>query len=186
MFSFYRKTIILSCLLFFFLNSYAFTTDTTWKLVCTEKEIKSKNKDVIDPVIIKTCLLNDFRVIDTAEPDYTGKYSHTYRLQKKINNRFVSVKNSSLFKASAITELESIINRQVKKEYEEYIADKELKSCFPIDYKLRYYKIDDLYISAQSIKQQKINFEADFEISCRNIGGSFTSFLLEALVPFFR
>jgi hypothetical protein len=181
------KTLVFVFFFFTCTTGYATVADTvSVKLVCTEKERKSENPGVTDPVIIKSCLLKDFKIVDTARPDYTGKYFHTYRVYKKISNHFVSAQNSILFKPTAIPELERIINRQVKKDYEEYIADKELKSCFPAGYKLRYYTIDDLSISVLSITDQKLYFEADFGISCINIGASYSSFSIKTLAAFLR
>jgi hypothetical protein len=154
------------------------------KVACTEKERKSDDKDITDPIITKTCLAKDFKIVDTGFPDYTGKYSHTYALYRKINNRFVKARNSDMFNAGKLNALVARINGQVKKDAKEYVA--ESPDCFPKDFKPRYYQINDLQITFSG---NQIWFMANLGIAmggCASVEESIVTFRVNEIAQYFK
>lgn len=102
--------------------------DSVDVVMCSEKEMP--NPDTEDPIINKTCLYKHYKTISIGSPDYKGRYSYEYKLYKKQENgTFKKVKNVSLFNEKK-TELLSLINAKIKKEYNLYAQDPESSECF--------------------------------------------------------
>lgn len=151
--------------------------DSTDVVMCSEKEMP--NPDTEDPIINKTCLYKHYKTISIGSPDYKGRYSYEYKLYKKQENgTFKKVKNVSLFNEKK-TELLSLINAKIKKEYDLYAQDPESSECFD-QMSFVPFTFEQLGIDFDN---NSINFNVTFGLSgaCSSVDGTGIAFSLDEI-----
>jgi hypothetical protein len=151
--------------------------DSVDVVMCSEKEMP--NPDTEDPIINKTCLYKHYKTISIGSPDYKGRYSYEYKLYKKQENgTFKKVKNVSLFNEKK-TELLSLINAKIKKEYDLYAQDPESSECFD-QMSFVPFTFEQLGIDFDN---NSINFNVTFGVggACSSVDGTGITFSLDEI-----
>lgn len=97
------------------------------QIVCSYTEEKIPDCDL--PLTVKSCILGSYKNIKTGQPDFEGMYSFSYDLLKKVNNKFIPIKNAELFNSQKMELLEKI-NKQVKLDFEEFLNGPKKDDCF--------------------------------------------------------
>lgn len=98
------------------------------KVICSEIERKNVNEE--GPILIKTCLHKQYKVVTRGYSDYAGRYSYEYSIYRKnAKKKFQLIKPIELFNNNK-NELLEFINTEVKKQYINYSEDPETKDCF--------------------------------------------------------
>ncbi len=145
-------------------------------VTCSEQE--NKNEDGGEPIIVNTCLFKSYKTISTGTPDYKGRYSYEYELYKKINGKYVKVKNSALFNQNQ-NQLLTTINQKIQKDYIVFSTDPESKDCFDSVAPPKF-SFDELFID---FRDGKINFSVTFGLSsaCMSVDGTTVSFTLDEI-----
>jgi hypothetical protein len=110
--------------------------------------------------------------------DYKGRYSYEYELYKKINGKYVKVKNSALFNQNQ-NQLLTTINQKIQKDYIVFSTDPESKDCFDSVAPPKF-SFDELFID---FRDGKINFSVTFGLSsaCMSVDGTTVSFTLDEI-----
>ena len=144
------------------------------KVSCSEK--KKKNENGKYPILVTTCLLKNFKIIDIGNPDYSGRYSHEYEVYKKVNKKFIKANNSEIFNKSQ-EKLLSLINQNIQSDFKKFSTDPDTKDCFISHDTIPKYEMNELGISFYG---DEIWFSVDFGLSgyCMNVGGTVVSFKL--------
>src|SRR5215217_1174922 len=138
---------------------------------CTEKQRKSEDTAITDPVLRTTCYLRAFRFVETAFPDYAGRYiAREHAVSLRVKGRWVRSSNTRVFNNRQAALLADI-NRRIREEWKGYRSDPETKDCFDENAVLPLYGMNDLAISFQG---NDIWFSVDWGLSaaCRNVGGA--------------
>ena len=151
--------------------------DSVDVVMCSEKEMP--NPDTEDPIINKTCLFKEYKTISIGSPDYKGRYSYQYKIYKKqANGTFKKVKNVVLFNEKK-TELLSLINAKIKKEYDLYAHDPESSECFD-QMSFVPFTFEQLGIDFDN---NSINFNVTFGLSgaCSSVDGTGIAFSLDEI-----
>jgi hypothetical protein len=145
-------------------------------VTCSQKE--NKNEAGGDPILVNTCLFKSYKTISTGTPDYKGRYSYQYELYKKINGKYVKVKNSALFNQNQ-NQLLTIINQKIQKDYKDFSSDPETKDCFEGKVVPKF-SFEQLFID---FSEGKINFNVTFGLisACMSVDGTTISFTLEEI-----
>lgn len=145
--------------------------EKTNKATCSIKE--KKNEYGGEPTIIKTCLYKNYKSISIGEADYKGRYTYSYVLYKKENNKFMKIENESLFNKNR-NKLLSIINTKFQNDYKEYSLDPESKYCFE-GTTLPNFSFKEIGIE---FDDDKIRFNVSFGLpsACMAVDGSTVSF----------
>jgi hypothetical protein len=152
------------------------------KVTCSEKEKKADYGN--DPIIVKTCILKNFKFISTSYPDYAGRYfSSESEVFVRVNNKYIKTSNSRVFKRNQ-AELLALINERIQSDYHSFEADSNTKACFLNMDSIPVYKMDELNIS---FYEDEIWFEVhwDLPIACRVVDGTIVSFKLKELGKYF-
>jgi hypothetical protein len=150
---------------------------TLSKVTCTEKE--TPNKYGGEPIITKTCLFKKYKIISKGTPDYKGRYSYEYSVFKKQENgNYTQVKTNSLFNKNK-SELLSIVNDEIEKEFYAYYNNPEIKHCFE-GISFTPFNFDQIGISFNS---NKIDFHVTFGLclACMAVDGTVVSFDLDEM-----
>lgn len=122
-----------------------------------------------DSIITKTCIFKNYKAISVGTPDFKGRYFYEYELFKLSNGNYIKIKNSELFNNSS--EIEKIINKKLKIEYESNMKISEISDCMKY-ISFRYYKINEMGISFDESNNIAFHVEFDIPSSCLNVGGS--------------
>lgn len=148
-------------------------------IVCSEN--KQKSQDSEDPILIKSCVIGNYKTISTDEADYKGRYSYSYKLYKNVNNKYIPIKNAELFNEKKVNLL-AIINQRIKKEFDEYLKDPENSDCFE-GVTTPTVSFEDLGIT---FNNSGIDFNISFGLSenCMAVDGTIASFKLEEVLPY--
>lgn len=94
------------------------------RVVCKEQE--EPNKDDIDnPILITNCSFRSFSIRKKGESDDKGRYFYTY---KYFNNN-IEINPSKLFN-SKIDELEVLLNKKFKEEFNSLSKNPDSDGCF--------------------------------------------------------
>lgn len=148
------------------------------KLTCTEKEVK--NEDGIDPILVQTCLLKQFKFIVTSHPDYAGRYfSSEQQVFKKVKGKYIEIKNSQVFNDRQAY-LVSLINKQIELDFHALKNDTTTKDCLSGLDSIPRYTMDELEIS---FRENKIWFSVEWGIggACRAFNGTTVSYRVEEI-----
>ena len=150
------------------------------KIVCSEKEQKSQNSE--DPILTKTCLLGIYKSTSTGEADDKGRYYYSYKLEKKINDKFTKIKNIELFNEKK-SELLDLINKQIKKDFNEFSKDPEYADCFAEMNGSPKVSYEDLGIT---FTDSGIEFNISYGLSdsCLSVDGTTVSFKVDEILPY--
>ena len=120
------------------------------KVSCTEKEKKTDYGN--DPIIIKTCIIKNFKFISTSYPDYAGRYfSSESKVFVRVNNKYIQTSNSKVFKKNQ-AELLAMINERIQNDFHSFKTDSNTKDCFLYMDPIPAYKMDELDISFMKMK----------------------------------
>lgn len=143
------------------------------RAICKEEEGVDEYSG--DPVLTKTCLYKNFKTITVGSADYKGRYSYEYAAYvKRDNNNYIQIKNGSLFNQNK-NELLSLINAQIKKDYNELSNDPcfEGESFYPFGF-------DQLGID---FSDNMINFHVTFGLpdACMSVDGTIVSLNLNEI-----
>jgi hypothetical protein len=150
-------------------------------LICTETESKSKQND--DSILTKTCTFYNYKLISKEYPDYKGRYSYEYVVFKTVGNRDIKIKNSELFKNNK--ELELIINKKIKEQYESDMKIADLKECMSYIV-LRQYKIDEMGIYFDGNNEMYFSVNFGLASACFNVSRTLVTLNESELQRFFK
>jgi hypothetical protein len=128
------------------------------KMDCVYKEEKIPDCDF--PVSIKSCNFGPFKSIKTSTPDFNGNYGDSYDLFKKVNGKYISIKNSEIFNDKKMELLEKI-NISVKQNFDDFLNGPFASDCFE-NASSPNITFDDLSIQ---FADEKIEFIVKFSIS---------------------
>lgn len=147
------------------------------QLRCEEKF--RKNPEGVDPIIIKSCILKQFKIVNIGSPDRKGRYSYEHRVYRKVNGKFIRSVNSAIFNNKQ-GELLSLINQKIQAEFNSYATDINTKGCFTSVTSIPQYKMNDLGISFYG---DEIWFSVNFGLSssCRSVDGAIAIFKLSEI-----
>jgi hypothetical protein len=162
----------ISLLIVFFIACINPLNAQSIKLTCSEKERKSEG--LTDPIIVKTCFLNQFKFISTSSPDYVGRYSTETEVFIKRGNKYVKIRNSKVFNTRQAILLK-LINTQIQKDFKALKANIETRDCLSNIDSIPTYGMDDLRIS---FSDKEIWFEVNWGLPgvCRAVDGTIVSF----------
>jgi len=169
---------LLYFLIIFVLLMSSSSESQTTKLSCIEKE--RKNDEGKDPILIKTCLIRNFKFVSTSYPDYAGKYVYSenevYILK---NNKYVKTTNSKVFNKNQY-QLVATINNRILQDFQRFSADSNTKECLTEFDSIPTYKMDDFEISFEG---NEIWFEVHWGLSsaCRSVDGTIVSFKMDEI-----
>lgn len=151
-----------------------------YKIVCEEKSVNSTSSE---PILIKSCILNNFKLVSTGEADYKGRYSYKYEVFIKKNGAYVKSNNEDLFNEKK-EELLKLINQKIKIDFEDYASNPETKDCFE-GITFTNYTYDNLGIE---FTDNKVNFNVWFDVFdyCFNVNSTTVSFSIEEIKPYFN
>lgn len=149
-----------------------------YKIVCEEKSVNSTSSE---PILIKSCILNNFKSVSTGEADYKGRYSYKYEVFIKKNGAYVKSNNEDLFNEKK-EELLKLINQKIKIDFEDYASNPETKDCFE-GITFTNYTYENLGIE---FTDDKINFNVWFDVFeyCFNVSSTTVSFGIEEIKPY--
>ena len=151
---------------------------TDYKIVCEEKSVNSTTSE---PILIKSCILNNFKSVSTGEADYKGRYSYKYEIFIKKNGAYVKSNNEDLFNEKK-EELLKLINQKIKIDFTDYATNPETKDCFE-GVTFTNYTYENLGIE---FTDDKIDFNVWFDVfeSCFNVSSTTVSFSVEEIKPY--
>jgi hypothetical protein len=151
---------------------------TNFKVICEEKRVNSTTSE---PILIKSCILNNFKSVSTGEADYKGRYSYKYEIFIKKNGAFVKSNNEDLFNEKK-EELLKLINKKIKMDFDDYATNPETKDCFE-GVTFTYYTYENLGIE---FNDDKVDFNVWFDVFeyCFNVSSTTVSFSIEELKPY--
>jgi len=137
-------------------------------VVCKEStKVEAEYSDVL---IIKTCEFDSHLFKSTGKPDYKGRYSYNHELLQIEKTDTIKIKNSDFFNNRGI-ELEKIINKKLKAEYDSNTKIPEIKDCMNwIEF--RYYKLNEFGISFTYKNQMEFNINYGIRSACFNVNSS--------------
>ena len=149
-----------------------------YKIVCEEKSVNSTTSE---PILIKSCILNNFKSVSTGEADYKGRYSYKYEIFIKKNGEFVKSNNEDLFNEKK-EELLKLINQKIKIDFDDYASNPETKDCFE-GITFTNYTYENLGIE---FTDDKVNFNVWFDVFeyCFNVSSTTVSFSIEEIKPY--
>lgn len=149
-----------------------------FKVVCEEKSVNSTTSE---PILIKSCILNNFKSVSTGEADYKGRYSYKYEIFIKKNGAFVKSNNEDLFNEKK-EELLKLINQKIKIDFDDYATNPETKDCFE-GVTFTNYTYENLGIE---FVDGKVDFNAWFDVAgyCFNVSSTTVSFSIEEIKPY--
>lgn len=149
-----------------------------YKIVCEEKSVNSTSSE---PILIKSCILNNFKSVSTGEADYKGRYSYKYEVFIKKNGAYVKSNNEDLFNEKKEVLLK-LINQKIKIDFDEYATNPETKDCFE-GVTFTNYTYENLGIE---FTDDKVNFNVWFDVFeyCFNVSSTTVSFSIEEIKPY--
>jgi hypothetical protein len=151
---------------------------TEFKVECIEKSLKSST---LEPKLIKSCILNNFKSVTTGEADNKGRYSYKYEIFIKKNGAFVKSNNEDLFNEKK-EELLKLINQKIKIDFDDYATNPDTKDCFE-GVLFENYNYDNLGIE---FIEDKVDINVWFDVAgdCFNVSSTTVSFSIEEIKPF--
>ena len=159
--------IILTLILSFSCKTGKLKTDLT--ISCVEKT--KVDSEYSDDILIKTCEFKNHLFRSIGTPDYKGRYSYDYKLFQNDKNDTLEIDNSDFFNENA-DELEKIINKKLKTEYESNTNIPEISDCMKwIDF--RYYKLNEFGISFTDKNQMEFSMDYGIVSACFNVSSSY-------------
>jgi len=162
----------------FLLLMHGSSESQTTKLSCIEKE--QKNGEGQDPILVKTCVIKNFKFVSKSFPDYAGRYVYSeHQVYVLKNNKYVKTTNSKVFNRSQ-DKLVTTINNRILEDFHQFSTDSNTKECLRGTDSIPTYKMDDFEISFEG---NEIWFEVHWGLSsaCRNVDGTIVSFKLEEI-----
>ena len=165
------------------LLQFNFSQGQTLKVSCTEKEVKLKGRQ--DPIIIKTCYLKKYKFVETAYPDYTGKYSDSDNsVYVLVNNKYVKTVKSKVFNERQ-NELLAIINERIQCDFENERSDTSNNDCFSDLDSIPKYKMNDFQISFQ---KNEMWFDVQWGLgwACRGVDGTIVAFKISEIEKYLK
>lgn len=157
-------------------------TKLTFPLVQVREELITK-KGVQDPTLLNTFHWRHYKLIETGNPDYKGRYSWTTEIFKQIGDSSVKISNADLFKKEKIEELEKMINDRLEEDFKAMkVSDAE---CFK---GRRYYKavkLKDMRISLSDHSEMTFEILNGLSVACYAVNASSTTFKIEELKAYF-
>jgi hypothetical protein len=126
------------------------------KATCSQKE--EKMKGFPEPSIINTCTWLNYECVESAFPNFNGRYNSSYTISKLINGKYVEITANDLFNEKKNILLERI-NVEAKKIF------KELKAADPYNC-LRDYETAPLY----TFDELEIYFDEEGFVFCFGFG----------------
>jgi hypothetical protein len=150
-------------------------------ITCSFKEEKIADCDY--PVIVKYCYLNNYKNTRAAMPDFKGNYVDFYELFKKVNGKYVAIKNEDLFGENKNQLLEKI-NQKVKQNFNEFLTGPNASECFGAK-EAPMLTFDDFSID---FAEESINFIVKYSMlfSCFTDKGTVVSFKLSEISSYIK
>ena len=87
------------------------------KVNCVEKE--QKNREIKYPIIVRMCLIKNFKFKETSYPDYVGRYFDSeseHEVYVLVKGKYFKTVNSVVFNKNQ-NKLVSIINERILKDF---------------------------------------------------------------------
>ena len=132
---------------------------------CIE-ELKPNNQS-IDSIIIRNCYFLNYKFNEIGVPDYKGRYFWKYKIFEKNKNNYTPINNSSLFN-DKVLELEILINKKFKEQYEKDLKISEIEECMSY-VKFRYYSLNEMGISINENDEIEFTKQLDIISACINV-----------------
>ncbi|WP_345258378.1 hypothetical protein [Flaviaesturariibacter amylovorans] len=152
---------------------------------CTERQVKSNDPEIKDPVLRTTCYLGSYRFIETAFPDYAGRYvEREHSVFVRVQGRWQRTTNSRVFNGRQ-GELLARINRGIREEWEGFRADSNTRDCMEGVAAPPRYGMNDLAISFHD-GAIWFSVEWDVPMACRAVGGAIITFPLKDVAQYLR
>jgi len=148
----------------------------------TDEKTNPESKD--DPIIIKTCVWHSYKFVITGAPDYKGRYSYEYELFLIENGKQKKIQNSELFN-DKITELENLINSNLKIDFDDNAKDPETSDCF-VGTSFTKFQLNDMGISFNDKNEMEFNVSFGLGGACMNVDGTAVSFKMSDLKEYFK
>ena len=148
-------------------------------------EVKEKrNRAGSEPIIIQTCVLRNYKFVNTGSPDHKGRYSYEYAVYQISNRKDVKVKNSDIFNSN-VGKLEKLINSKIAKELKENRKDPETASCLA-KVKDPKFSINNMRISFET--KNSIEFTVSFGLgeACMNVDEAIAVFPLKEVSAYLK
>ena len=158
--------------------SIAQTVDQN-KVRCSTKEIKIEGSE--DPEIIETCIWRSYKSIEESYPNpQNGNYSYSEnKIFKLINGKYVQIKKAQLFNQNK-SALLSVLNKKVKKYYEEISKDPESSDCLVLISSAPVLSFEDFNISFND-KGISFSFSLGLSSACLSVDGDIISFTFKEI-----
>lgn len=147
------------------------------RAVCSDEE--TPNPDLGPPILTKTCVYKNYKLVSTGYPDYKGRYSYEFTVYaKQADSSYQLTRNGSLFNEKQ-DELVLLINDKIKRDYEQFLNDPESQDCLS-GYSYRTYSLDEL---GMTIGDEGFNFNVYFGLSgaCMAVDGTTISLSWEEM-----
>ena len=143
----------------------------------TEEKANPESKE--DPIIIKTCIWHAFKFVTTGAPDYKGRYGYEYELFLIENSQPKQITNSELFNDHR-KELEELINRKIRIDFDNNAKDPNVKDCFE-GVTFTPFQLNDMGISFNDKNEMEFNVTFGLGGACMSVDGMVITFSMQDL-----
>jgi hypothetical protein len=146
----------------------------------TEYNVNCFHNNKVDPgnaaiILNKTCEFKNHIFKSIGISDFNGRYSYDYKIFRIKNNDTLKINNLDFFNNNSI-ELERLINKKLKTEYDSNSENSEISDCMKW-IKFRYYKLNEFGITFTDNNQMEFNIDYGIGSACFNV--SFNSVIME-------
>lgn len=162
-------------------TSNTLAAQTTVK--CVEKWKKGADPD--NPIFIRSCTIKKYKFKAIGYPDNLGRYTHyEYKVYKREHNKWIKTVNSAVFNKLQ-TQLLTLINAKIHKEFLEFTADSSNKYCFIEMKSVPVYKMNELGIKFEG-NEIWFSVEWDLPYNCIPVSGSIAIFKLHEIEKYLK
>lgn len=172
--------LILTIVLFISCKNERIKHDLTFSCIKTTKV----NPKYTDVVLKKTCGFKNHLFQSIGAPDYKGRYSYKYELFRIEKNDTLKINNTDFFNDNS-GELEMMINKKLKAEYDSNFNIPEINDCMKW-IKFRHYKLNEFGISFTDKNQMEFNMDYGIGSACFNVSSSSVVINLSALESYLK
>jgi len=148
----------------------------------TEEKINPESKE--DPIKIKTCIWHAFKFVTTGVPDYKGRYGYEYELFLIENSQPKQITNSELFNDHR-KELEELINRKIRIDFDNNAKDPNVKDCFE-GVTFTPFQLNDMGISFNDKNEMEFNVTFGLGDACMSVDGTVITFSMQDLKKYLK
>lgn len=153
------------------------------KLTCFEKQ--RKNPDGVDPILVKTCYLKNYKFVTTSHPDHVGRYVfEENEVYVNTKGKFTKTTYSRVF-SQRQARLLALINKRIRQDFDALKKDPDTAECLSDLESIPDYKMDDLEVQFNG---NEIWFIVHWGLSgaCRAVDGSIVNLKLESVRQYIR